>query len=104
MQKILQIVNAQNDVLQLAQFLDDLYESDAVFAIDNETINNTFHVTHVIMSEYKFAPRAGMGTYTFEFSLTEVKFKDNVLTFDLKEVRPEQKAEQKAEQKTETAE
>lgn len=83
----LKIVNAQYEVQQLAQFLSDLYESDAVFKIDNETVNDTFGVTNVIMTEYKFLPKTGSGTYTFEFSLMEVKEGDNVLTFDLRQIR-----------------
>lgn len=82
----LHLVNANEEIQQLAQFLADLYETDAVFAISNDTINNTFGVTHVMLTEYKFIPRTGMGTYTFEFSLMEVKYEDNVLTFDLRQV------------------
>ncbi|NLV87537.1 MAG: hypothetical protein GX025_10050 [Clostridiales bacterium] len=89
----LQIVDTNLEMQHLSQFLDDLYESDAVFTIDNDMINNTFRVEHVIMTDYKFIPRAGMGTYTFEFSLTEVKYDENVLTLDLREVSPEAKQE-----------
>lgn len=82
----LQIVNADNEVQRLAWFLNELYETDMVFAISNDTINNTHGITHVIMSKYRYVPKPGMGTYNFEFSLTEVKYGENVLTFDLTQV------------------
>lgn len=82
----LQIVDMDNEVQTLSQFLADLYEADAVFYIANDMINNTFGVEYVIMSDYKFIPRVSMGTYTFEFALTEVKYGENVLTLDLSEV------------------
>lgn len=85
-QNNLQIVDINNEMQQLSWFLSDLYDDDAVFAINNDMVNNTFGVTYAIMSEYKFIPRVSMGTYTFEFSLTEVKYDDNVLTFDLREI------------------
>jgi len=70
------------EVTQLQKFLAELYEEDVVFQVDNETINDTIKVDYVIMSSYRFLPRAGSKVYIFEFSLTEVKFGDNVLTFD----------------------
>lgn len=78
--------SAQHEVATLAQFLREFYDSDTVLAINNDMINNTFGVTHVFMSEYKFNPRVGAGTFTFDFSLTEVLYGENVLTFDLREV------------------
>lgn len=82
----LKIVDEQNQLVKLSQFLQELYETDAVFEVDNATINGTFGVTHAILTEYRFIPRPGMMTYTFEFSLTEVIFGDNVLTFNLREL------------------
>ena len=83
-QKNLQLIDAKDHtkVKQLAGFLSDLYESDAVFKVDNETLNLTFKLEYVIMTSYKFMPKAGSKTFVFEFSLTEVKYGDNVLTFD----------------------
>lgn len=69
-------------VTQLQDFLTELYEKDVVFQVDNQTINDTIKVDYVIMSEYRFLPRAGSKVYIFEFSLLEIKFGDNVLTFD----------------------
>lgn len=69
-------------VKYLAEFLADLYETDAVFAVDNETLNETFGIDFVLMTKYKFTPKAGSRVYLFEFSLMEVKYGENVLTFD----------------------
>lgn len=85
----LQIVDARNDVQRLSQFINELYESDMIFAVSNDMINNTFGVNYVIMTEYKFLPRTGMGTYTFEFSLTEVLFGEHMLTLDMSQIKPE---------------
>lgn len=73
-------------VTELAQFLREFYDGDAVLRIRNKMINDTFGVDYVFISEYKFTPKVGMGTYTFEFSLTEVKYGENVLTFNLREI------------------
>lgn len=69
-----------------SKFLQDFYENDRVFEIKNEMINETFGVNHVIITDYRFLPRTGSGTFTFEFSLTEVIYGDNVLTFDAREL------------------
>ncbi len=73
-------------VADLARVLQDLYESDAVFAVRNATLNDTLGVQWAIMSEYRFEPRPGANTYTISFALTEVLYDDNVVTFDLREV------------------
>lgn len=73
-------------VVELAQFLREFYDADAVLRIRNKMINETFGVDYVFISEYKFTPKVGMGTFTFEFSLTEVKYGENVLTFNLREI------------------
>lgn len=69
-----------------AKFLQEFYESDAVLEIKNETINNVFDVRHVIISEYKFTPRKGSKSFQFDFSLTEVIYGNDVLTFDVREM------------------
>lgn len=73
-------------VASLSSFLQDAYETNQVIKVSNQTINDVFGVVYAIMTEYKFTPRAGYGTYLFEFSLTEVKYGENVLTFNLREV------------------
>ena len=78
-QKNLQLVDSDSEIQTLAKFLRDLYDRNAIFSISNDMVNNTFGVDNVIMSEYKFAPRVGMGTYSFDFTLTEVKYEENVL-------------------------
>lgn len=70
----------------LSEFLQKFYEEDAIFEINNSTINDTFGVKYVFISEYKFSPRASAGTFQFDFSLTEVSFGDDVLTFDVREI------------------
>lgn len=90
----LKIMKASNKVAELSQFLTDFYESDAVFEINNDTINNTFGVTHVMITEYDFQPKAASMTYTFNFTLTEVNYGENVLTFDLTEVNSDRPASQ----------
>lgn len=83
-QNQLKIVDASDKVIALAKFLQEFYDKDAVLEIKNEMINNTFGVTHAFMTEYRFAPREGSMTYTFDFTLTEVVYGENVLTFDLR--------------------
>lgn len=70
------------EISTLKRFLSELYEKDVVFKVENATINHVLNVEYVIMSSYRFLPRSGSKIYIFEFSLTEVKFGDNVLTFD----------------------
>lgn len=82
----LQIVDAQNKIIELANFLQAFYETDAVIAIKNRMINETFGVNYAIMSEYDFVPRAGMNTYMFNFTLTEVLYGANVITFNVREM------------------
>lgn len=88
-QKNLQLLDGEKKITELAKFLADLYESDAVFEINNPTLNDTFGLEYVIMTSYKFMPKAGSKTYIFEFALTEVKFGDNVLTFDENQLIPD---------------
>lgn len=78
--------SAAAEVTELATFLQNFYENDAVLAISNEMINFTFGVSHAIITDYTFTPQVGMGTYRFEFSLTEVLFGENVITFNLREI------------------
>lgn len=85
-QSNLQIVDAQNKVIELATFLQAFYETDAVMEIKNRMINETFGVKYAIMSDYEFAPRAGMNTYMFNFILTEVLYGANVITFNVREM------------------
>ena len=79
----LQIVDTDNQLVQLAAFFQDLYTTNAVFMVANDVINNTFGVQYVVMTEYRFIPRHSMGTFTFEFTLTEVQYEENVVTLDL---------------------
>lgn len=88
--KNLNLASEDGKIKQLAEFLSELYEDDVVFNVDNETINDTLGIEWVIMSSFKFIPRAGQRTFTFEFSLTEVKFGDNVLTFDERQIQDPQ--------------
>lgn len=74
-----------SDIGKLADFLQELYENDTIFRVWNNEINNTFKVEYVFMTEYKFTPRVGMGTFTFEFTLMEVLYGENVVTFNLRE-------------------
>lgn len=62
------------------RFLSDIYEQDKVVKIENDVINKTLGVEYAIMSEYKFLPKHGAGTFTFEFTLVEVDFNANVLS------------------------
>ena len=79
-------VDGHDKLVELSEFLQELYETDAVFEVSNDMINNTFKMQHAMISEYKFSPRVGMGTYMFDFALTEVLYGDNVLTFNLREI------------------
>lgn len=73
-------------LLTLSQFLQELYETDAVFKIENKTINEVFGVEHAIISEYDFKPQTSRGTFQFDFTLTEVIISDDTLTFDKREI------------------
>ena len=73
-------------VVELAQSVREFCEGDAVHRIRNKMINETYGGGYVLRTGYKFTPKVGMGTYTFEFSLTEVKYGENVLTFNLREI------------------
>jgi len=87
----MQIVEADNYVVELSTFLYEFYEKDAIFRIQNEMINDAFGVEHVFISEYRFSPRAGHKGYQFDFSLTEVQVGEEVLIAipkDIQEVKP----------------
>lgn len=70
-----------------AQFLSDLYENDAVFAIDNQVINDVFGVEYAMISEYNFRPQVSRSTFQFDFTLTEVKITSDTLTVDKTQMR-----------------
>lgn len=59
-------------IATLGEMLQNLYEADAVFEIDNKMINDVFGVRTAIISEYKFTPRVGYGTFDISMALTEV--------------------------------
>lgn len=88
----LQIVKAQNEIAKLGEVLTALYDSDKIFKIDNATINDTFGVVDVFMTDYKFAPSAGKSTFVFEFTLTQVILNENTLTFDLNQISQDEPA------------
>ena len=69
------------EVVELSKFLRMLYDSDKVFRVDNDMLYNTHGMEYVTMTKYDFTPKPGSYTFTFEFTLTEVKFGDNILTF-----------------------
>ena len=73
---------AIDSINNFQKFLRELYEKDLIFKVDNAFINDTFGVEYAFMTEYRFLPQVGKGTFNFEFSLTEVKYGENVLTFD----------------------
>lgn len=76
-----------DDIQMLNNVLTDLYDSNAVFMINNSYINEMFNVEHVIMTEYEFKPRVSSNIYEFDFSLMEVEYGANVMTLDLGEVK-----------------
>lgn len=78
---------AKNTIVTLQEMLSELYEKDIVFLVDNETLNDTLGISWAIMTKYRFMPRPGSKTYVFEFSLMEVKFGDDILTFDEKQIQ-----------------
>ncbi len=72
---------------EFSAMLQKLYDENLVFEVRNKLINETFGVNWVILSEYRFLPKTGMGTFQFDFTLVEVKFGDDVLTLEKKEMR-----------------
>ena len=86
--KALQILDyASHEVKTLSDFLYDLYDKNAVFRVQNSMLNNTFSLEYVIMTKYKFTPKAGSKVYSLDFSLMEVSYGDNVLTFDERQLQ-----------------
>ena len=77
---------AVNAMDTFSNFLRDFYDNDAVLEIHNKTINETFGVRHVFISEYRFTPKRGATSFQFDFTLTEVIYGDDVLTFDVREI------------------
>lgn len=77
---------AEAKVAELSKFLNEFYEKDQILRIRNQKINETHGIEYAIITEYTYTPRVGMGTYQFEFTLTEVKYGENVVTFNLREV------------------
>lgn len=82
----IKIVDTFEQVQRLGTFLTDLYENNEVFIVANDELNNTYGITYALISEYKMTTRTGMQTYDFSFSLMEVNYGDNVLTFDLRQI------------------
>ena len=70
----------------LTAFLSDVYDKDLVVELRNDVITKTFGVTHGIISEYKFTPRHGSGTFIFEFTIVEVDYESNVLEVTKNEI------------------
>lgn len=66
-----------------AQMLEELYEQDAVFKVENQMINDVFGVNYAIISEYTFRPKVGYGTFEFNFTLTEVSYGEDVITLNV---------------------
>lgn len=89
MQKTTTTGNVETGLAVFAKFLQEFYENDAVFMVRNKMINETFGVQYVFISEYQFTPTVGKGTFQFNFSLTEVQYGDDVLTFDVREITGE---------------
>lgn len=81
-------VAAREDMVRsltvFSRMLQELYENDAVFKIENQVINDTFGVSYAIISEYEFRPKLRSSVFDFNLSLTEVKYGDNVITFDVR--------------------
>jgi hypothetical protein len=81
-------VTAREDMVRsltvFSRMLQELYENDAVFKIENQVINDTFGVSYAIISEYEFRPKLRSNIFDFNLSLTEVKYGDNVITFDVR--------------------
>ena len=77
---------AEAKIAELSKFLNEFYEKDQILRIRNQKINETHGIEYAIITEYTDTPRVGMGTYQFEFTLTEVKYGENVVTFNLREV------------------
>lgn len=81
-------VTAREDMVRsltvFSRMLQELYENDAVFKIENQVINDTFGVNYAIISEYEFRPKLRSNIFDFSLSLTEVKYGDNVITFDVR--------------------
>lgn len=85
-QERLKIVRAGNIVAELDEFLNEIYEEDKVVRINNQYINSTCLVDYVMMTDYKFVPSPGRKSFQFDFTLREIIYGDNVLTFDSRQL------------------
>lgn len=70
----------------LTAFLSKVYEKDVIVELKNDVITKTFGVSYGIISEYKFTPRHGSGTFIFEFTIVEVDYNANVLEVSKNEI------------------
>lgn len=75
-------------------FLTRFYEQDEIFEVRNDTINRMFGVKYVFISQYQFEPLVGKGTFNFNFSLTEVSYSPDTVTFEVREISGDQKTQE----------
>lgn len=76
----------QDKLSDFASMVSQVAESMSVFEVSNARINNVFGVQYAIMTDYRYRENPGSTVCTFNFTLKEVKYGANLLTFDARSV------------------
>ena len=66
-------------VYKLTRFLDELYENDEVFAIENTVLNNEIGIDWAFIKSYRFSPMQGDTFGSINLVLQEVNIADPLL-------------------------
>lgn len=71
--------NRYNPVADISSMIQDLYEKQDVFTVENPILNGELGVTHVIMREFSITPGEGTTLMTLQMSFTEIDIKANII-------------------------
>jgi hypothetical protein len=78
----LYIVNTEdlyNPVPDISAMVNDLYERQDVFVLENPVLNGEHGVTHVVMRDYTIIPGEGTTLMTLQMSLMQVDINANII-------------------------
>lgn len=76
----------------LGSALNDLYERQDVFYIENKTLNNDLQLQYVYMEDYTFTVNQGSSIVDIEMTLREVNMQENAIVFGSATVNPDKSA------------
>lgn len=63
----------------LTEMLNDLYENDDVFLVNNPVLNNELNVQYVYLQNYSITPQVGSTLFMVSMTMQEVNISDSVL-------------------------